>query len=65
MKINNKKQYLFVISRIGEDECYFFYTIDDMCLFWRIASIEELLKEFNTTFSRAHIYEVTKEWSFS
>lgn len=63
MNINEKTQFLFLISRCGEDEAYIFDSIDDMLDFWKIKTIKDLLKKYNTNFTSAHIYEINKEWS--
>lgn len=63
MNINAKTQFLFLITRCGKNEVYIFNSINEMLDFWEEETIEKLLKNYDTTFTSAHIYEIKKEWS--
>lgn len=63
MNIYEKTRFIFLISRCGEDETYIFDSINDMLDFWKVETIKDLLEEYSTLFTSAHIFEISKEWS--
>lgn len=55
MNINEKTQFLFLITCCDEYEVYFFNSINEMLDFWKEETIEKLLKKYDTTFT-VHIF---------
>lgn len=54
--------YLVVIYGSWETDSYYFETKQEMLKFFEIKNIKELIKTFNSRFSRCVVYKIAKKW---
>ena len=55
------KGYLMVLSYC-EEETYFFNDLKSMFKFWKVNSIDELIKKESSFFSQCTVYEISNVW---
>ncbi len=55
------KGYLVVLSYC-EEETYFFNDLESMFKFWKVNSIDELIKKNTRFFCECTVYEISNVW---